>query len=696
MTFLTMPTNETQKKSFGSWKSPLAASLLTQKAVRLSEVQLNNNTLYWLESRPQEKGRSVLVAKSTEAKPANTANQDTNQHDVLPAPWSIRSRCHEYGGGSYLATAEQLFFVEASDQRIYHWCFNTPEVPPKPLTPDIHWRFSDICLDPTRDRLIAIREDHTVIDEGECKEERNEVVSIPLNGHGAGHPDSIAVLATGEDFYSNPRISPCNAYLSWLSWSHPQMPWDSTCISIATLNTEGLPGEVHKIDNENESLFQPQWSPNGSLYFISDKNNWWQPYCWNPTEGGQVKAVLTQSSEAVLNAEFATPQWVFGMSTFGFIDSDHLLCTYTQQGRWHLATINLASGELNTIDTSGTPDTPTASGASYCSISSIATDSNAQGAFLAASESSFESVVSFSHDPLSNSHKITEIFCSNPAQIDSGYLSTPEAIHFTSIDQRQAYGFYYPPKNADFAGLDNEKPPLIVMGHGGPTGCTEASLNLKTQFWTSRGFAVLDVNYAGSTGYGREFRDSLKPHWGVRDVEDLCAGAEYLVSIGKADPDRLIIRGSSAGGYSVLCALTYKDTFNAGCSLYGIADLEALLRDTHKFEARYFDSLIGPYPEQADLYKARSPINHIDGLNCPVIFFQGLEDSVVPPNQAEAMVEAMKAKKIPVAYVPFEGEGHGFRQASTIEHSLEAELSFYGQIFDFEPEGDITPAEIIR
>ncbi len=686
MTFMTSTTNIPEKRPFGAWKSPIIATQLTQSSVRLSQVELDlvndlaqKKALYWLESRPQEKGRSVLVRKNL--------SSDAPAEDVLPAPWSIRSRCHEYGGNSFAIHNGQLYFVEASSQRLYHFDTQNPESAPRPLTSAINWRFADLCIDLTRKQLIALREDHTVVDNGERKEERNEIVAVPLDGSAENDPSAMTILASGCDFYSNPRISPNGEQLSWLCWNHPHMPWDNTVIVIANIQSDGsltTTETIGDLDHGNESRFQPQWSPEGDLLFMSDKNNWWQPYRWHQGADSSVVAPVLESAVSSttaenLEAEFATPQWVFGMSTYGFVSPHSLICTYTQKGRWQLGAIDIKTGELEALDTP------------FCSISGITADASTGAcAFLAASETAFETVY-FLDSPTATPQLIAH---SNAATVDQDYLSIPEPIQFTSTDDRIAFGFYYSPKNSEFTGSDQEKPPLIVMGHGGPTGATEAGLNLKVQYWTSRGFAVLDVNYAGSTGYGRTFRDSLKPHWGVRDVEDLCAGAEHLVKEGKADPERLITRGSSAGGYSVLSALTFKNTFKAGCSLYGIADLEALLRDTHKFEARYFDSLIGPYPEKAETYKARSPINHIDGLSCPVIFFQGMDDKVVPPNQAEAMVSAMKEKGIPVAYIPFEGEGHGFRQASTIERSLEAELSFYGQIFGFEPAGDITPVEI--
>lgn len=630
--------------AYGSWRSPISAQTLTQGNVRLSEPQVDGDTCYWLESRPGEKGRSALVR----------LGPDGERKDLLPAPHSVRTRAHEYGGGSYCVHAGQLYLVLDNDERLYRLAGKHLEA----MVPEGPYRYADLWLDAQRNRVLCVREDHSDPE----REERSDIVAIALDGSGA-----TDILVSGADFYSNPRLSPDGQQLSCLSWNHPNMPWDGTQCHLAQLDAAGQVLEITTIaGGDDESIFQPQWSPEGDLYFVSDRNNWWNLYRW---QDGAVEPLC------YLEAEFATPQWVFGMSTYDFLGPNTLLCCYSSQGYWQLARLDLAHGTLTDIDTGLTE------------ISSIRC-AEGFGLFLGA-----------------NAHQSTSLWAYRPSEEDalvqlaqsaekdpaSAYLATPEAISFDTEDGEQAHGFYYAPHNPNYRAPEDEKPPLLVVCHGGPTGATQTALNLKIQFWTTRGFAVLDVNYRGSTGYGRQYRERLKNNWGVTDVIDVCSGAQYLSQQGLADPQRCAIRGSSAGGYTVLAALTFRDTFQAGASLYGVGDLEALTRDTHKFESRYLDTLVGPYPEQQARYQARSPIRHIEQLQCPVIFLQGGEDKIVPPNQAKAMVAALTDKGIPNALALFPDEGHGFRQGPNIERALESELYFYGKVFGFEP-ADTLPA----
>jgi len=680
-----MPHSQPNKTTapFGSWSSPISSDDLVSQAVRLGEPLLDGDDIYWVEGRPQEQGRGVLLKRAF-----NAGLRDQGNTEVLPKHCNVRSRAHEYGGASYTVDDGVVYFVEASDQRIYRFD-PSQDSAPIALTPDGHFRYADLCVDRSRARIICVREDHrakqaasSLAERAAPVEETNELVAIDCEGK-----LEPQVLASGCDFYSNPQLSPDGQQLSWLSWNHPSMPWDSTQCWLAKLDQNGLCESVLCVAGEdgNESIFQPQWSPAGELFLVSDRDNWWNIYRYNT--GSQTLEAITQAQ-----AEFATPQWVFGMSCYGFVSNDEILACYTQQGRWQLAHINPSSKKLSPIDIP------------YCDISSIrcaTVNGVGRGVMLAAGSNNFSNLIGIELP----SDELTTIALSASSELDADDISKAQPIRFDSArfindissGPSQAHGFYYPPTNSKFEAPAGEVPPLIVLGHGGPTGATETGLNFKVQYWTSRGFAVMDVNYRGSTGYGRDYRQQLHKQWGVKDVEDVCAAAEYLIEQGLADAERVTIKGSSAGGYTVLAALTFRDTFKAGTSLYGIGDLETLASDTHKFEARYLDSLVGAYPEQKALYQARSPIHHAQQLNCPVIFFQGLEDKVVPPAQAESMVAILDEKQVPVAYVPFTGEGHGFRQAFAIARAIDAELSFYSQVFGFslsEQDQNIEPVSV--
>lgn len=632
----------------GSWKSPITATMLTAQTVRLSEPIFDGDDIYWLESRPSEKGRNALVCLTASGQ----------RRDLLPAPHSVRTRANEYGGGAYTVAQGVVYMVLDADQRIYR--LNPGANEPKAISPQGNYRYADFCVDEKNQRLICVREDYTQ----QNLEARSEIIALALDGS-----QQVMVLVRGADFYSNPRLSPNGSQLLWLSWNHPQMPWDGSECYLANLNNQGLVETPRLICGSNcESIFQPQWSKNGELFFVSDKTNWWNLYRWN---GEQAETLCA------IEAEFATPQWVFGMSTYGFLDTENLLCCFSQQGQWQLARFNLSDKKLQLIS---------------CGLTDISTIICQTGRALLLGASPTKSTELYLYD--GENDKLTSVALSSNNAVASEYLSQPEPINFATSDGEAAYGFYYPPRSPDCFAPPTILPPLIVMCHGGPTGSTESSLNLKIQYWTSRGFAVLDVNYRGSTGYGRHYRDRLKSNWGVTDVIDVCSGVDHLINQGHIDADKIAIRGSSAGGYTVLAALTFSDHFKAGASLYGIGNLETLAQDTHKFESRYLDQLVGEYPQQQAVYQARSPINHIDQLNCPVIFLQGLQDKVVPPNQAEAMVNALTAKGITNAYVTFAEEGHGFRQAANIERAQEAELFFYSRVFGFEPAEFIEPVTI--
>ena len=621
-------------KPYGSWPSTLSAELITRAAPGLNFLQSHGERLFWVESRPWEAGRNVIMCREG----------DGSTRDLLPAPFSHQSRVHEYGGMAYAMDDSHLYFVNAADQRIYQLALAQDKQPVAITAAGS--RFADLVIDQARQQLIAVCETHH-----DNREPENTLVSIVLAD------GSLSTLASGADFYAFPRISPDSKQLCWIEWQHPNMPWDSTQLWLANFSDGGLSDKmlVAGADN-NEAIFQPQWSPDNQLYFVSDKNNWWNIY---RIENGSRQPVLE------MEAEFATPLWQFGMTSYDFIDADTIACVYTKNGIWHSGFIDIQSGQLNTIESQ------------YSSMQAVTCHQDKL--YLVAGAAALPSELI----SISRQAKVTSIYSPATLALAPENLSEPQSILFASgRDNQPVHAFYYPPTNANYCGIEGELPPVIALCHGGPTGATDSGLNLKLQYWCNRGFAVVDINYRGSTGFGRAYRHSLAGAWGIADVEDTQHAIRYLTEQQMIDPQRCLIRGGSAGGYTVLSALTFTDTFQAGASLYGIGDLETLAKDTHKFESRYMDSLIGPYPERRDIYLQRSPIHHAEGLNCPVIFLQGLEDKVVPPNQAEMMVKLLEEKGIKVAHVTFPDEGHGFRKANNIIHAMESELAFYRDVFN--------------
>ncbi len=636
---------------YGTWHSPISADLIASGAVGLGEPRLDGNDCYWLENRPTEGGRSVLVRRGT----------DGTNRDVTPPGFNVRTRVHEYGGGAYAVAAGIVFFANFTDQRVYR---QPRDGSGHPLTPTAALRYADFAVDPTRQRLVAVREDHRNFD----AEPINTLVQLDWQDE-AANADGGRVLVSGDDFYSSPRLSPDGTQLAWLSWNHPDMPWDSTALWLAGIAADGSLQEHRRIaGGPAESVCQPEWSPDGVLHFISDRNGWWNLYRWQ----GQDSLALCKST-----VDFGMPHWVFGQSTYAFIDNDNLLCTYTDNGAWQLARLDARSGVITDLTTP------------YSEFHGLRIV--AGHALCVAGAPNLDTAITL-FDPETATVEILRR--ASQSTLDPGMLSQPQAITYPSADGRTAQALYYAPRNSTCNAPPDELPPLIVRGHGGPTAMSSTSLHLGIQYWTSRGFAVLDVNYSGSSGFGRAYRDALNGRWGVIDVEDCVYGARHLVAQGLADAERMAIRGGSAGGYTALCALTFHSVFKAGASLYGVSDLETLARDTHKFESHYLDRLVGPYPAQRELYRARSPIDHVDQLDAPVIFLQGSEDKVVPPDQARTLVDALRDKGLPVAYLLFDGEGHGFRQATNISRALEAELYFYGKIFGFTPADPLSPVTI--
>jgi dipeptidyl aminopeptidase/acylaminoacyl peptidase len=632
---------------YGSWKSPISSDLIVRGVVGLKDTALDGGDAYWLESRPGEGGRSVIVHRSP----------DGSTRDVTPPPFNARTRVHEYGGGDFVVHDGTVYFANFEDQRLYSV---SPGGEPEPLTARTDHRYADMTVDAGRGRLIAVREDHTA-----GGEPVNEVVGIALTD------GAETVLVSGNDFYSSPRLSPDGRRLAWLTWNHPNMPWDGTELWTAGLGEDGAPVGAERLEGgPDESVLQPEWSPDGTLHLVSDRTGWWNLY---RAGGGAVEPLCP------MEAEFGLPPWAFGMSTYAFLSPTRIACALIQNGVFRLGILDTETGELAEVETP------------YSVISFLRTsEDSGEVLFIAGSPTESSCVVRL--DTVTGEREV--LSRAGDLEIDARYLSAPEPVEFPTEGGLTAHGFFYPPANRDHVGPEGELPPLLVLSHGGPTGMTLPSLDLEIQHRTSRGFAVLDVNYGGSTGYGREYRQRLDGMWGVVDVDDCANGARYLAERGLVDDGRLLIAGGSAGGYTTLCALTFREAFAAGASYYGVSDAAALAEETHKFESRYLDRLIGPYPERADLYRERSPIHHTEGLSCPVIFFQGLEDEVVPPNQAETMFEALKEKGLPVAYVPFEGEQHGFRRAENIKRALDAEVFFYSRVFGFDLADPVEPVHI--
>ena len=634
---------------YGSWASPITPELLLQGTVHMRNqmVRWDGDDLYWSELRPYEAGRIVVCHR----------RPDGSISDVTPQGFNARTRVHEYGGGHYAVKDGTVYFTNFKDQRLYRQEHGGT---PRPITPDADVRHADMEVDAGRGRLIAVREDHTT----GAPEAVNSLVSLDMHGEG----DPITVAA-GNDFYSSPRLSPDGRRVAWITWNHPNMPWDGTELWIGELDAGGRVTASRMIaGGPNESVLEPEWSPGGELYFVSDRNDWWNLY---RARGEGDEPVCRRA------AEFAAPPWVFGQRWFAFSGPDELVCVYSEPAGARLGRLELASGELKQIELL------------YSNIHNVQV-SGKRAAMFAGSATHAERVLLVDLETLAQ--EVVKV--SNTAHIDPRYFSMAKAVEFTTEKGLTAHATYYPPRNDDYEAEAGEKPPLVVHCHGGPTGSAGQIYPFEYQYWTSRGFALVDVNYGGSSGFGRAYRQRLNGQWGVVDVDDCINAARHLVAQGLADRDRISITGGSAGGYTTLLSLTKHDFYNAGASHFGIGDLELFVKETHKFESHYCETLVGPYPERADLYRERSAIRFADRMRCPVILFQGLEDKVVPPDQAEVFVEACRAKKLPYAYIAFEGEQHGFRQDKNIRRSFEGELYFLAQVFGFTPADAIEPVKI--
>ncbi len=689
---------------YGAWASPISARDVAEGARRIDDVAAAGDRVYWIERRPDEGGRNVLVRR----------DPDGATETLTPPGYDVRSRVHEYGGGAFCLLGGAHAFVNFKDQRVYL----SAGGPPTPLTPADGAHYADLVFDPHRNRLLAVRERP----DPAGGEPIAAIVAIPLPSTASGPPTDPSAapppasatnrpvapppteLVGGADFYSSPRLSLDGSKLAWLSWNHPDMPWDATELQLADLDDRGLPAAPRLVAGGDpafpEAVQQPSFDPHGRLTFISDRNGWWNVYRLTDTRSIAAEhpadtdarslgtpAFWPASAEGGIrplcprDAEFGVPPWLFGMSTYAHTAAG-IIAACCEQGVWSLLLIPPAREPI---------PIPTP----YTSITWLRPATPDTAIFLVAAPDRHTELVRLHLPTAASATNPTASPTTKPPQLevlattgpppDPRYLSTGRPIDFPSAGGRRAYAFFYPPKNDDALPPAGARPPLIVKSHGGPTSAAEHVYDPGVQFWTSRGFAVACVNYGGSTGHGRAYRESLRGRWGIVDVEDCTAAAEALAARGEADPAKLLIRGGSAGGYTTLAALAFRDTFAAGASHYGVADLAALARDTHKFESRYLDRLVGPYPERSDLYDERSPLSARDRFSCPVIFFQGAEDRIVPPNQAEAMVEALRARGVRADYHLFEGEQHGFRRAGNIVRALEAELAFYGEVLGFKP-----------
>jgi dipeptidyl aminopeptidase/acylaminoacyl peptidase len=642
---------------YGSWASPISVELVASAGVGLVELVTDGDAVLWLEGRPLEGGRQVLCRRLPGGQP----------HDVTGPDFNVRTRVHEYGGGAYTAHRGTVYFSDFTDQRLYRQEPGRTPVPvtPEPATAPASLRYADARLTPDGAWIVCVRERH------DGATVTNELVVLPSDG--SAEP---RVLAGGRDFYASPRLDPSGRRLAWLEWDHPRMPWDGTELRVAGFDpVSGLEPALPPVaGGPHESVFQPEWSPEGVLHFVSDRSGWWNLYRTS-AEGGEPEHL------APMEAEFGTPQWVFGLSTYAFLPDGRIACLYGRGPVWRLGLLEPGAGRrVGPLELEFTSFYPPR----LCSLAS--------GLLATFAGGPTEPTALVTIDPVGGAVEVVRR--SQDLEIDPAYLSVPRPVEFPTEGGQTAHALYYPPTNPDFEAPPGERPPLLVTSHGGPTSQVVDRLSPMVQYFTSRGFAVADVDYGGSSGYGRPYRERLNGNWGVVDTLDCINAARYLAAAGKVDGQRLTIRGGSAGGYTTLCALTFHDAFAAGASYYGVADVEALARDTHKFESRYLDGLIGPYPEAAELYRERSPIHHTDQLSCPVILLQGLEDQVVPPSQAEQMVRALDLKGIPYAYLPFEGEQHGFRRAGSIRRALEAELYFYSRIFGFDLADHVEPVEI--
>jgi dipeptidyl aminopeptidase/acylaminoacyl peptidase len=637
---------------YGSWPSPLTIDLVASEGgVSFGYVDISEAGVYWTEGRPQEQGRTALVFCPHGGAPA----------DVVPSDFNVRTRVHEYGGGAWFRDGDVVYCSNFEDSRLYR--IDAPGAAPKPITPEPPephaLRYADGRAFGDGRLIVCVRELHG---EGEPV---NELVVLPADGSAKPR-----VISSGRDFYAAPRPSPDGTRLAWLAWDHPHMPFECTDLCVADLAPDGsLSNDRRVAGSADESIFQPEWNADGHLYFVSDRTGWSNLYV---ERSGEARALTNEE------AELGFPQWVFDLKRYAFLADGRIACLFTRSAIEGLELLDPKSGRLERVDLPYTQF-----------YSSLRSDGN-RLVFPASSPTEPSRIMTLDVDA-----RTTQILRhSTELELDSRFISLAEAVRFEGADGLESHGFYYAPRHPEHEGPSDELPPLVVFVHGGPTSHVSNALDLQIQLFTSRGLAVVDLNYGGSTGYGRAYRDRLRGRWGEVDVEDSAAAARYLSSRGDVDPGRIEITGGSAGGYTTLLALAVRDEFTSGTSYYGVADLVTFHAETHKFESHYDDYLVGPWPEAIDVYRERSPVTHADSIAQPLLLLQGLDDKVVPPSQSEVIVDALARREIPHAYIAFEGEGHGFRKAENVKRALEAHLSFLGQVAGFEPADDIEPIQI--
>jgi len=641
---------------FGAWATPVTSEVVVAAAVRLGEVWVDGGDVVWAEARPSEGGRTQLVRRRA----------DGSTDELLPEGRNARTAVHEYGGAAWWVRDGVVWFTDWADQRLYRF---EPGAEPVPLTPEPARprgdRYADGELGPDGTRIVCVRERHLG---DRATDVVNEIVT--LDAHASGEP---AVLVTGPDFVAAPRLSPDGATLAWLQWNHPAMPWDAAELVVRDLAT----GEETVVaGGPAESAAEPRWQADGSLWFLSDRTDWWNLYRWRP--GHDIEAIVRT------DAEIGVPAWAFGSSRYAVLGDGRVVVARWRDGFDGLA-VRGVDGVLTDLDLP------------FTAVGAVVAAGPGSVVVAAGSPTAEPGVHRI--DLSGATPRVETLWAPQGLGLADDDISVPEALRFPSVDgageSRTARALFYPPVNPRFRGPEGELPPLLVVIHGGPTSKAVPVLAVAVQYWTSRGFAVVDVDYGGSSGYGRPYRELLRGQWGIVDVADCLAAARSLADRGRVDPQRLCIRGRSAGGYTTLAALARDDTpFAAGADHFGVADLGALARDTHKFESRYLDGLLGPYPEARDVYEERSPITHVERFTRPLIVLQGDEDAIVPPAQSEAIVSALRAKRVPVAYLLFAGEQHGFRRAENVRRALDAELSFYAQVFGFPLDDSIEPVHV--
>jgi dipeptidyl aminopeptidase/acylaminoacyl peptidase len=651
-----------QSAPYGSWASPVPAADLAKAAVSISDVRVFDGTVYWRESRPSEQGRQVLRRLG-----------EDGPESLTPEGYSVRTRVHEYGGSSYWVFGERIVFANFADQRLYLQSLATPEAAPRPITPP-DYQYADCVHSADGSNLICVREDHTEATKKVNGEERNEIVRLPLPTSADDPVDAGTVLVSGSDFVAYPRLSPDGRQLAWIEWNHPAMPWDRTTLKLAPVLEDGSLGEAQTVAGGDRAVLEPQWAADGTLYYIDELSGWWNLYAWKNGRGAPV---------APMARELAGPLWQLGMQSYLLAGPEQAIVRSSLEAVDELGLIDLSSGSYRKL------------ALPIVAVGDIQLDASGRIISTVASVDDVPALVAI--DPASG--KMEVLHRTGTRTIGADFVSVGEPIRFPTTagpegEAREAHATWYPPRNPAFTGPEGSKPPLIVLIHGGPTGVSEPVYSLSRQYWTSRGFGLVDVNYGGSTSYGRAYRKRLEGQWGVVDVQDAVAAVDHLVAAGKVDPEQVAIRGGSAGGFTTLAALAFTDRFKAGANYFGVSDIAGLAATSHKFESRYDVSLIGE-PDPA-LYRERSPIFHLDGFREPLITFQGADDRIVTPDQSRRIVAALAEKGVMHAYLEFEGEQHGFRKAENIIRAQEAELYFYAQVFGFEPADEIEPVEIVR